>query len=252
MNISVDPAVLTAFLLAMMRSIGFVFSAQPFSLGVVPRTVRVGFAVAIALPAAHQVSVTTTVPTDTLGLVVALATQLVVGYLIGYIVSIFISLGGAAGSAVGLFGGFSPQPALDPLSLNQDPPTGQFYNFLWISLFFVSGADTLVIGGLLSTFNNAVLVHPQIGLLVVVKSVSILMGASIQIASPILSVMFLTQVIVGVLSKVSPQLNAFLFAMPLQILLSLALMGLSFLMMPSFLDGAVHYMVQAEKDLLGA
>ncbi|MGC8480877.1 MAG: flagellar biosynthetic protein FliR, partial [Acidimicrobiales bacterium] len=135
--------------------------------------------------------------------------------------------------------------------LNQSPVTGTFYGMLWLTLFFVSGADTLVVGGLLSSFGPAtVFAHPEIGFVIVVKSVSVLMGASLQIAAPILAVLFLTQVIIGILVKVAPQVNAFQFSFPLQLILSFGLMTLSLVLLPNFLQGAVHYILAGEQDIL--
>lgn len=251
MQLSLDPAQLTAFLIGMARAFGFVFVAQPFAVVAIPRSVRTALAIAIGIAGGGRILHTITVPSDSLALVMMLGSNLVLGILIGYLVNVFMSIGNAAGSSVGLFGGFSPPPSLDPLSLNQSPVTGTFYGMLWLTLFFVSGADTLVVGGLLSSFGPAtVFAHPEIGFVIVVKSVSVLMGASLQIAAPILAVLFLTQVIIGILVKVAPQVNAFQFSFPLQLILSFGLMTLSLVLLPNFLQGAVHYILAGEQDIL--
>ncbi len=252
MNLTVEPAVLTAFLLAMARSFGFVYFAQPFALPSIPRIVRVALGVAFGIAGGARMVHQVAVPSSTGSLVVGILLQGVEGALIGYLVNVFMNIGSSAGSSVGLFGGFSPPPSLDPLSLNQSPSTGQLYGLLWMTLFFVSGGATLVVGGLLNTFRvSTIFSTPELGFVIVVKSVSVLMGAAIQIAAPILAVLFLTQVIVGVLTKVAPQLNPFMFSFPLQILLSLALISLSLVLLPSFLGNAVQYMISAEHDLIG-
>ncbi len=251
MEISLQPALLTGFLLVMARTFGFVFVAQPFALAAIPRAVRVSFAMALAIAGASHMARVETLPTTTFGLMGAMLAQLVVGWIVGYVTNVFINLGSSAGSAVGLFGGFSPPPSLDPLSLNQSPVTGQLYGLLWMTMFFISGADTVVVQGLLTLDGTKVLGSPELGMVVIVKSVSVVMGASIQIAAPILSVLFLSQVIVGILVKVSPQLNAYTFVFPLQILLSLGLMMLSLALLPEFLASALQYILAAESDLLG-
>ena len=251
MSLSLDPAQLTAFLIAMARCFGFVFVAQPFSSPVIPRSVRTALAVALGLAGGARIVHTVSVPTSSTALVMAMLTQLVAGVLIGYLVNTFMSIGNAAGSSVGLFGGFSPPPSLDPLSLNQSPVTGTLYGMLWLTMFFVSGADTLVVGGMLSTFGpSTIFSHPEIGFVIVVKSVSVLMGAALQIAAPILAVLFITQIIVGILVKVAPQINPFTFSFPLQLLLTFGLMTLSLVLLPTFLQGAVHYILVGEQDIL--
>lgn len=189
MQISLQPALLTGFLLVMARTFGFVFVAQPFALAVIPRAVKVALAVALAVAGAPHIAKVETLPSTTFTLLAQMLAQLVVGWIVGYVTNVFINLGSSAGSAVGLFGGFSPPPSLDPLSLNQSPVTGQLYGLLWMTMFFMSGADTVVVQGLLALDGTKVLANPEIGMVVIVESVSVLMGASIQIAAPILSVL---------------------------------------------------------------
>ncbi len=97
---------------------------------------------------------------------------------------------------------------------------------------------------------NAIM-NPNLGLDVVVKGVTIFFGAAFQIAVPVLAVMFLSQIVLGILVKVAPQLNAMMFAFPLQILLSLVLIFLSLALLPAILSEGLRYAFIAERDLVG-
>jgi flagellar biosynthetic protein FliR len=56
--------------------------------------------------------------------------------------------------------------------------------------------------------------------------------AALQIAAPLIAVLFLADVALGLLSRISPQLNVFQVSFPLKIMLTLGLVGLGFSTMP--------------------
>ncbi len=248
MSFPINYGLLLTALVVLAKTTAFVFVAAPFALPVIPRSVKVALALALALAGAKAVG--SLGPLSSSALVGEIFMQLMTGAVVGFVVNVFFNIGISAGSEVGLFGGFSAPPSIDPLSYNQVPPTGQLFGMIWATLFFTSGADLLTLHGLLQFDTTAVMSHPELGMVVVLKSISTLMGAALQIAAPILAILFLTQVLVGVLTKVAPTLNPFSFAFPVQIVLSLALMSVSVLMLPNILAGAVHYILAAEHDLM--
>ncbi|MHB8189199.1 MAG: flagellar biosynthetic protein FliR [Ferrimicrobium sp.] len=250
MGFSVDPVWLLAYMLAFGRAMGFVLVAFPFALPSVPLTARVAIAVAFGIGTETLIAHNVAIPSTGYGFVEAFGLQFVVGALLGYLAMLFVSVGESAGAMVGLFGGFSPPPALDPLSLNETPLTGQFYGLIWVVLFFVSGADIAVVHGYVASFSMASLDHLSFGLGLIVRAVTILFISSLEIASPVLAVMFFSQVVSGVLVKVAPQLNALTFIFPLQILLSLILMTLSVTLLPHLFDGSMRALLAGERDLL--
>ncbi|MHB1733975.1 MAG: flagellar biosynthetic protein FliR, partial [Ferrimicrobium acidiphilum] len=69
--------------------------------------------------------------------------------------------------------------------------------------------------------------------------------------SPILAVMFFSQIVVGILTKVAPQLYALTFIFPLQILLSFIMMLVAVPLLPHLFDASIRDLLAAERDLLG-
>ncbi len=242
---------LVAFLLALARSTGFVLMALPFASPLVPKTVQAGIAAALALGMVHVAS-SVPLPLDSsVAFIGELIIQALTGALLGFMVTVFVNTAQSAGSLLGLFGGFSPPPSMDPLGLNQVTAFGQFYELLAVTLLFSSGGDALVVGGLVRSMGTNAIMNPNLGLDVVVKGVTIFFGAAFQIAVPVLAVMFLSQIVLGILVKVAPQLNAMMFAFPLQILLSLVLIFLSLALLPAILSEGLRYAFIAERDLVG-
>jgi flagellar biosynthetic protein FliR len=250
MQIALDPVALVGFLLAFARAFGFVVVALPFALPVVPRIAQVGIAVAFGI-GTEPLAAHAPLPATAVGLIGLATMQLVIGAVLGFCVMLFLSLGESAGGLVGILGGFATPPSLDPLTANEVPITGQFYNLLWIVLFFVSGADVVVVQGYAQSFAAASFVHPATGVALVVRAVTILFASSLEVASPVLAVMFLSQVVVGILVKVAPQLYALTFLFPLQILLSLILMIISVPILPHLFDAGIRDLLALERDILG-
>jgi flagellar biosynthetic protein FliR len=75
--------------------------------------------------------------------------------------------------------------------------------------------------------------------------------AAIQIAGPLIAVLFLADVALGLLNRVAPALNAFQLGFPIKIFLVVALSGIAIAMLPTILDTLVEKAVTAVVRLSG-
>jgi flagellar biosynthesis protein FliR len=75
-----------------------------------------------------------------------------------------------------------------------------------------------------------------------IATVSAMFLAALQIAGPLIVVLFLADVGLGLLTRVSPALNAFSLGFPLKILLTLALGGVVFAVLPRVVAALVQQM----------
>src|SRR5690554_7366487 len=115
-----------------------------------------------------------------------------------------------------------------------------------LALQFASGGYQLIIGGLARSF-TALPVGSGIDLAApaeaMVDGVTQMFLAAVQIAGPLLVVLFLADVGLGLLTRVAPALNAFALGFPLKIFLTLTLAVVVFAALPgvvaSLTDGAV-------------
>ena len=69
--------------------------------------------------------------------------------------------------------------------------------------------------------------------------------AALQIAGPMVAVLLLADVALALLSRAAPALNIFAFGFPVKIMLTLALLGLTFPLLPSALDALLEHAVRA-------
>lgn len=228
MTFTVDPYVLTAFLLALVRATAWLFVAPPFNTRLVPVTVKVGIAASLALAAAPRIA-SSDIPLDTGGFLAALVAQALIGFTLGMLTVLLINAIQTAGSLIDLFAGFSLAAIFDPINSAQVAVFGRFYELLAATLLFTTNAYLILINGWFRSFD----VVPAGGLAIddIAKLFTENLGqffiASIEVAAPVLGCLFLTEVVLGVLSRAAPQLNVFSLAFPLRVVVALIVVGLA-------------------------
>jgi flagellar biosynthetic protein FliR len=250
---TVDAQWLIAFLLAFVRAGAWLAVVPPFAdRKVIPPTALVGVAAGLAILATPHLAATA-LPQDTGALLGAVVLQVLTGVALGLSVRILIGAVTAAGGLVDVFGGINPPPELDPLSENQTPVLGQFYEQVGLALLFATNGEMLVIKGFESSFGAAGLTLSSTAHVtsVLVNDLVTFFTAALEIAAPIIVVLFASQIGMAMLAKAAPQMNVWLLSFPLQMLLTLGLVALALQTMPGVIDQLVHRVVQSGGAITG-
>jgi flagellar biosynthetic protein FliR len=256
LNISVPTAELTALLLASVRAAAWLTISPPFNGKTVPAQVKALLSVAIGLP----VMPTLVGKLPELGsaeLFVSIVEQVVIGTALGFLTAILFAAIAAAGSLVDLFGGFSVAFAFDPMGASGNGGAavfGRFYNMTAITLLFATDGHQLVIRGFATSYKALPLDGTlSLGALnhFLTDGVTQMFLAAIQIAGPLIAVLFCTDVGLGLLSRVAPALNAFSLGFPAKIMLVLTGAGLAMTMLPQAVHNLVDKAVQAVLQVVG-
>jgi flagellar biosynthetic protein FliR len=234
MRFQVDEAQLIALLLASARVLAWAVIAPPIATGGVPHQIKVVLSVAMGLAVVPVVK--GQVPAAEVAPVAgALLEQVVIGAALGFLTRLVFAAVESAGSLIDLSGGFALSAAYDPLSTTTTSIFGRFYALLCTTLIFVTDAHLVIFQGFLRTFRAIPLDgHLSVAHLDtwIANGVTELFVSALQIAGPLLVVLFVADVALGVLNRISPQLNAFSLSFPLKILLTLLLVGMGFTLMP--------------------
>lgn len=253
MTITVQGAPLLAYLLASVRIVAWLAVVPPFSSRAVPSMAKVVLALGLALVVAPALA-QDRLPRTTPELVLVVLTQVVVGLGLGFVTMLLLGAVAAAGSLIDLFGGFSLAAAFDPLALNQSSVFGTWHQWLATALLLVSGGHLLVIGGLLRTFSFL----PLSGMPdlagwrpVLLTAVGMFFTVAVQIALPLIAVLFVADLALGLLTKVAPQLSAINVMYPAKIGMTLLLVGLSFPVLPGAVDRLVDLALRAMSAMAG-
>ncbi|MBT1582783.1 flagellar biosynthetic protein FliR [Curtobacterium flaccumfaciens] len=247
MELSIDADRLEATMLAGVRLVAFFVIAPPFSYRAFPGTVKVILGLGLAIGVAPRVAVGYE-SLDTGSFLLALLTQLVVGLSLGFLVFLVFAAVQSAGALIDLFGGFTLAQAFDPQSQVNGAQFTRLFQMTALALLFTSGGYQLIVGGLVRSFDAV----PLTGTFAVdglasmlVTAMSQMFLATLQIAGPLVVVLFLADVGLGLLTRVAPALNAFQMGFPIKIGLTVLFAGALFMALPSVVSSLTGDAVEA-------
>ena len=252
MTISIDGQELLAYLLASVRIVAWLAVVPPFASGSIPAMGKVVLSLGLAL--AVGPSLAGNLPTNSWELVVVTLTQVLVGMGMGFLTFLLFQAVTVAGGLIDMFGGFAITTAWDPMAMNANTVFGRFHQMLFTILLFVTGGHLLVIGGLLRSFTLLPLGEsPDLegGPDLLTTAFVLFFSTAVQIALPMIAVLFVTDLALALLTKVAPQLNALNVLFAAKIGLTLLLIGLSFPVLPEAVDRLVDLANEASWALLG-
>jgi len=158
------------------------------------------------------VPLSTHMPQTTEAYVLALILEVVVGALMGFITDLLITGIEMAGSLMDTQAGLSVASLLDPSTGRQITVFSYMLKWLSIMIFFVMDGHHIILSALYQSFMVLPVAAPikfDQGALFVVRLGSYLFYLAVQLAAPILLVVFLVDFGFGMLNKVAEQVNVF-------------------------------------------
>ncbi|PZE75871.1 flagellar biosynthetic protein FliR [Curtobacterium sp. MCBD17_034] len=222
-------------MLAGVRMVAFIVIAPPFSYKAFPGTVKAMLAMGLALAVAPRAAARYHA-LDTGAFVVALVVELAVGLTLGFLVYLVFAAVQSAGALVDLFGGFTLAQAYDPQSQVNGAQFTRLFEMTSLALLFASGGYQLIVGGLTRSFDAV----PLAGSFSLADPVHAMLAgttqmflSTLQIAGPLVVVLFLSDVGLGLLTRVAPALNALQLGYPIKIGLTVMFAGALFMALPS-------------------
>ena len=244
-SLPLDEVVATA--LASLRVLGWMLLAPPFSYKGFPAQVKALLALALALVVQPDVSALVATGLSAVALLATAAQEVLIGTALGWLCFLVFAAVQSAGDLLDIFGGFQLAQGYDPLMQSGSSVLGRIYQLVALALLFASGAHLVVLAGLLRTF-EVLPVGQSIDLSTVARvateGIAGLMLAALQIAGPLIAVLFLTDVGLGLLTRVAPQLNAFALGFPLKILVTLVLVSLGATLLPDVVRTLAEQMAE--------
>jgi flagellar biosynthetic protein FliR len=235
MNIPLDMHWIESVLLASVRMAAFIVIAPPFSSRAFPGQIKAMLALALGLAVSPKVAAAYVEMSDA-AFFGEIIQQLLIGFLLGFIVFIAFAAVQSAGNLIDLFGGFQLAQGFDPQMNVNGAQFSRYFTITATALLLTTGAYQVILGGVFRSF-DAIPIGAMVDLgrsaETLTNGVGQLFLSAIQIAGPLLIVLFLADAGLGLLTRVSPALNAFQLGFPLKIFLTLALGGIVFAVLPS-------------------
>ncbi|MCI5060273.1 MAG: flagellar biosynthetic protein FliR [Alphaproteobacteria bacterium] len=155
--------------------------------------------------------------------------EFVVGLFIGTIARIFMAALDVAGMLISTTSGLANAQVFNPSLATQGSITGAFLSVVGVTLLFVTNLHHLLIYGLVESYHLfPVGSVPDSGSMaqLMVQAFSASFKIGFQIAVPFIVVALLLYIGMGVLSRLMPQVQVFILALPVQIMLSMLTMSI--------------------------
>ena len=247
MTVTLQTSTLVALLLAGIRATAWLVICPPFSSRIIPGQIKALLGVAIALPVVP--GLTSSVPDLTVvGLLTSGVEQVVIGTALGFLTALVFAAFQSAGDLIDLFGGFSIAFAFDPLSSTGNSVFGRFYNLLATTLLFATDAHEVMLRGFARSYQTLPL-NESLSLsnldALLTNGLDQMFLSAVELAGPLVAVLFLADLGLGLLSRVAPALNVFSLGFPAKILLTLSLAGLAIMLLPQSVTTMVNQTVLA-------
>lgn len=247
LSLTLSMASVETWMLAAARISAFVVLAPPFSHKAVPGTVKAMLGLGVGLAVAPRLDHTSVAGNGTAVFIGELVLQIVIGAALGALVAIVFAAVQSAGDLIDIFGGFQVAAAFDPGNMTSGAQFSRLYGTAAVALMFTTGAYQMVLAGLIRTFDalplGAGMNWSQLAQSFM-NGVGDLMVAALQIAGPLLVILFLTDVGLGLLTRVAPALNAFALGFPLKILVTLTFVAIAFTALPGVLDNLLEHAIR--------
>lgn len=228
------------FLLIFVRITCFVYVAPFFSMSNTPRNVRIVLSFFISVLMYYMVPRTDLTYHTLIGYAMLVMKEAVTGLLIGFAANLCTTIVAFAGQVADMEMGLSMASILDPATRENTTITGVYYNYMITLMLLISGMHRYLLQAIAETFilipvNGAIFRTDRL-----MDSMASFIASYIlvgfRICLPIFAVMIILNAVLGILAKISPQLNMFAVGIQMKVLVGLCVLFLTTAMLPGAAD----------------
>lgn len=183
----------------------------------------------------------------TAGLLVLVSMEFVVGLLFGTMARVLMTALDTAGMVISISSGLGNAQVFNPSLAMQGSLIGAFLSVTGATLLFVTDMHHLLFRGIVESYALfPVGAVPDAGSMadLIARAISASFEVGVKVASPLLVLTLLIYAGMGVLSRLMPQIQVFMIALPLQLLLSILLM------MIVLSAGMMYWLTQFENGMV--
>lgn len=229
------------YLLILVRVSMFIYLAPFFSMTSTPRRVRAILSIVISyllymtLTPAEAV-----IPETVVEMAVIVVKESLVGLLIGFSCNICVSILSFAGHIADMETGLTMVQAMDPTTRQMTTITGGIYTYSFNMMMLTTGLYAYLLGALKDTYTlipiNGAVFHADGLLKSMITFMTDYVFIGFRIILPIFAAVLMLNAILGIIAKVSPQMNMFSIGIQLKIIVGLGMLFLTVGMLPMMSD----------------
>ena len=226
---------LEVYLLIVVRIMSFIFVCPFFGGRQTPNIVKVGYGLLLSILLYGAVPFYPPDYNTVAGYTVIVLKEAMVGLLIGFAVTLCQQITAFAGSVVDMQIGLSMVSMMDPATSQQVTITGSLYSQYLTLALIITGMYQYILKALVDSFTlipiNGAVIHSDRMLNVMLAFMKNYIVIGFRICLPIFIITFITNVVLGVLAKVSPQMNMFSVGIQIKIVVGLVIMFITVTML---------------------
>jgi flagellar biosynthetic protein FliR len=252
-GIPLDQNTLVAFLLVLVRTSAWSVSSPVIGIKQIPGFARLALAVPLAL-FVTPTAIHNGVPTDMAGFIEAAVVQVGVGLALGFLTGVLLTAVEMAGGLADIESGFSYGSVIDPVTGSDGATFARFANLVLLAVLFAGNGASTIVGGFLDSFRTLPLGQvPHLAAGGAGGLGHLMAGAtlsSVEIAAPLLGAIFLTDVALGLFSRLVPQANILSVGLSLKAFVAFAALGTVLLLLPGQISGLLDPAIHAAPTVL--
>ena len=236
-NLSFSLVTFEYFLMIVVRVASFVAVAPFYGTNNTPRRVKIGFSVMVAILLFQILERPALDYEGVFGFAVIIIREGITGLLIGFAASVCNSIILLAGNMIDMEIGLSMATEYDPMNNTQVNITGQLYNYLLLLLLIATDMHHYILRAVVDSYKLIPVNGQVFDWEHLMRSMTTYMGdmfvIAFRIILPVFACIMILNCILGIMAKVSPQMNMFAVGMQLKVLLGLVVMFLTVSLLPS-------------------
>lgn len=236
-TVDLNYADLEYFLLILVRVAAFVFVVPFFSMNSVPRRYRAALSVALSVLLYGVLPREEIAYSTVYEYTFIVAKEFITGVLIAMGVNLCSTILSLTGTIADMEVGFSMVTLMDPATRQQITITSTLYQYLIMLILVISGMYQYIIGALAESYQLIPVYGAKFEaeklLNVAVNFMGQYIRIGFQICLPIFAAILMLNAVLGILAKVSPQMNMFAIGLQLKVFVGLGVIFLTLFLLPT-------------------
>ncbi len=211
---------IVVFFLTVIRISGIIFTAPVFGSEIISARIKLFLSILMAILIFPFVPLVDLTKANNLLIILIIIKELLIGIATGLIARFLFVGVQFGGQIIGTQMGFGIVNVLDPQSNTQVSLVAQFQNIVMILFFLTIGGHLYVIQAIAKSFEMiplGVFVFNRESYIFIVTIFSKIFLTALKITAPIFVTLLVSQIVLGIMGRLVPQLNILIIGFPIQI-----------------------------------
>lgn len=225
----IDFALFIVFFMVFIRISSLILSVQAFFPSDTPALLKIGLSMVVSMIISPLLDSSAVISINSLmGLIPLVFKEIIVGLSMGFIINLVFSIAQMAGQMMDFSIGFSMMTLFDPIASENLSVMGRVLYWLSLMVFMLVDGHLIVVKALIDSFKVVALggftflpQHSTYMIHIIFEFFVI----GFKIAIPIILILLITEIVLGLVSRIMPQLNAMILGMPIKLLVGLSAFG---------------------------